>query len=75
MRFHFGVSLKGTTGWMLSTNRRSSLGPTPFSQLSWKGTLARSATGFESAPAIGPRDAAERPLKEGGGGRMLRGGW
>src|SRR5262245_13968741 len=48
IRFQLGVRWKGTTGWKFMTKRRSSLGPTPFSQLNWRGRLARSATGFDS---------------------------
>ena len=36
------------TGWMLSTNRVSSFGPTSCSQLNWKGTLTRSEIGLAS---------------------------
>src|SRR5262249_45001553 len=46
--FHFGRIGTGNTGWMLSTVRNPSSGPTPFSQLNWNGMLTMSETGFAS---------------------------
>src|SRR5271170_3099566 len=48
MRFQCSSSEMGITGWMFTLYCMAWLGPMPKSQLFWKGTLIRFATGFWS---------------------------
>jgi hypothetical protein len=51
MRFQSSLSENGMTGWKFRKKRVFSSGPTPYSQLAWKGTLIRLATGFDNCLA------------------------